>query len=423
VSKDIFQQLNTLKNDPRAGAVSEVERLNARTKLMQAISIRDLELEFATTENEGFFRWSVVDYLSAPLSVAILIFVIGVSGWFTTVSAAGSLPGDQLYSVKIATEKAMLTLASQEHKAILHTEFAERRLEESEAVLEADGPDAKNIYRETLNAFKIEIALASEGVQTLYKENSEDIDVQSVAEHVDKKIAELNTSLRETVTDIAVVTNEVKEAQIVAEEISNEVETAIVEETVKVIDDSTNQIDVSERVRDTVNEINQRKAYLIGRLSVIDSAIQNNEDLDIEATLSESDIEFSTEKLSNAMDSMARGGYENGFETLHEIEMQLSDLESRIVDMEVEISTAFMETVEENNSDTEEVAGGDSTQTDLDVGEDSISARNDDPVGADSISARNEDGWLPDEFASNDDEIMSIENVNDNDSIEVMNNE
>jgi hypothetical protein len=68
-------------------------------------------------------RWAVV--------TACLALVLVLAGTGTVAAASGSVPGDKLYSVKMATEQVQWKLTfSQKAKAKLQARFAERRVQE-----------------------------------------------------------------------------------------------------------------------------------------------------------------------------------------------------------------------------------------------------------------------------------------------------
>jgi hypothetical protein len=84
------------------------------------------------------------------LTVAVFVLVALFGGGFATASAAGNaLPGDALYPVKVNLEQARLALTiNRVRKAELHLEFAQRRMEEINALAalgryERVGPLAK----------------------------------------------------------------------------------------------------------------------------------------------------------------------------------------------------------------------------------------------------------------------------------------
>jgi hypothetical protein len=74
----------------------------------------------------------------AYVALALVIVVAMLSGGFVTALAAGSaLPGDALYPLKLEVEQARLSLtADPERQAELYLQFAEKRLDEMNALAE-----------------------------------------------------------------------------------------------------------------------------------------------------------------------------------------------------------------------------------------------------------------------------------------------
>ncbi len=74
-----------------------------------------------------------------PVTLVLLVALLMSGVWVSSATAA-SLPGDVLYPLKRMTERVQLGLALSETGRIwLHIRFAERRLEEVQAVLEQRG--------------------------------------------------------------------------------------------------------------------------------------------------------------------------------------------------------------------------------------------------------------------------------------------
>lgn len=81
----------------------------------------------------------------APV-VSLALFIVLALGGLTAWAATKSLPGSQLYKVKIAMEKAHLLVVSEEGRNKLQSEMASRRLEELKIVL--DSPNSAKGKRE-----------------------------------------------------------------------------------------------------------------------------------------------------------------------------------------------------------------------------------------------------------------------------------
>ncbi len=102
----------------------------------------------------GFFslhRWAV-GAMSAVL-------VVLLAGGGTVAAASNSLPDSPLYSVKLATESVRVAFAfSDEHKAELYAEFANKRVDEIVTMAEAGNIEALNRATDNLNGHLIAMA-------------------------------------------------------------------------------------------------------------------------------------------------------------------------------------------------------------------------------------------------------------------------
>jgi len=71
--------------------------------------------------------------------VGFLIIAVTVSGWISGVNASyNSLPGETLYTVKLATERFQIALGDNETQVKLNLEFASRRVEEATQVVKTN---------------------------------------------------------------------------------------------------------------------------------------------------------------------------------------------------------------------------------------------------------------------------------------------
>lgn len=357
MSKELLQQLKALKNDSRAGSASSIERLNARSKILQAIGHESLETKKETREwQPAYIRFTVMEVTSAPVPVAVAVLFLLLSGWLTSVNAATSLPGDKLYSVKRATEKAQLTLTTREHKAILHTEFAERRLGEAVALQASERPDKEKHYSETMLAFKTEVARAGEGVRVLTQEK--DPDALEVATKVDQKIGTLNDSLRGHIGKSESGNSQIVEAQESTREVSHQVEDAIVIKKQEVGEELV-KLDVEARIRKSVNAVTIRQTHLLARLSVLERAVSIQQvPVTIDVSLRHR-LESVADTAPKAMSLLVAGGYSDALNLMREIDKQLLALELEIAELEVVISTAVrtqMEQTQNSAVDTQDSA-------------------------------------------------------------------
>jgi len=84
------------------------------------------EMEPAPARSRGFF-----EVLKPAWATLILVIIVLAAGSGTVFASNSSLPGEPLYSVKMATESVRLTFAfSEEAKADLYVKMADRRVDE-----------------------------------------------------------------------------------------------------------------------------------------------------------------------------------------------------------------------------------------------------------------------------------------------------
>ena len=136
--------------------------------------------------------------LIASRSVTMALLVIALvlsSGGYLVAAADHSLPGDQLYNIKIAVEDARLAMArSPKEKVKLQVAFADRRLEELNLLSRTVGADQR--MAGLVTRFESSVTSASWTVSELSAHSSND--GLEVAKIVDDKIAEYQHSLQQT---------------------------------------------------------------------------------------------------------------------------------------------------------------------------------------------------------------------------------
>jgi hypothetical protein len=191
---NLAQQLKNLKAKPEAGALPK-GRGNLMCASLMAKIDGDLKSNPASyyLPKLWFLRGFGLRNCFQYAVVTCLVFVVGIGGCLTAVSASfNSLPGDTLYTIKLATEKVQLALAQDDAMKInLHTEFAARRIDEMKTIVQSPFKDKDKESR-------IELALAN--VKTEINSVNDSITSNGVSEDVatgtikfiDQKINELN---------------------------------------------------------------------------------------------------------------------------------------------------------------------------------------------------------------------------------------
>lgn len=155
-----------------------------------------------------FLPKQMVGYVLRPALGVAAIFGLVFGGWITTVSASfNSLPGDVLYSVKLATENVQTSLASKPEEIKLRMEFAGRRAEEVKKIINSDVSKVKKEQKveEAVKHLKNDLETVKTNLDNIKNEpanNSSQV-VVDVAKVVDQKSTEIQKSLEQTNTDVA----------------------------------------------------------------------------------------------------------------------------------------------------------------------------------------------------------------------------
>ena len=139
--------LRTVMLGKEAAAVEPRPEFRERARYQFQAAVRDMEAEQETHKSHGIFGWQPRWVTAA---VGVLAIILACSG---TVAAAGnSLPGDALYSVKLATESVRLALTpSAMGKAELYVELADVRVEEITRLAERGDAEQVGLTAERLN--------------------------------------------------------------------------------------------------------------------------------------------------------------------------------------------------------------------------------------------------------------------------------
>ncbi len=339
---NIFKQLDDLKSDASLGALSRTQKMSARASLMEAIGHNESTAQVEALPG-GYVRWSFTNAVMRPMTAALVLVCFLIGGVSTVQVASASLPGETLYGLKLVTEQAQLRLSSLESKAVLHTEFAQRRLEEAVELSQSSDPAANEYAESAMTAFKIELELADDHLRQLQETGSEE--TVKIAQAIDSKIDELSSVIEESSSDGA---EDVAEAEEAARAVSDTV-TDVIVETHESSENLVSAHELSEMFKDDFREIQNRQTYDLGRVVVIGQALALNPELrEIEALASvdtgalEFEITDATDSVSEAMNLMAAGGFRTAFDILQEVNSALLLIEERLVNIEIEITNGLM---------------------------------------------------------------------------------
>lgn len=218
---EIKNKIQTLKNLRSAVAPSPEWLKSNREILLMQISNT---LESTTKREEKFVWWKfnsvwsflniflpkqMVGYVLRPVMAVSAIFGLVFGGWTATVSASSnSLPGDILYSVKLATENVQTSLASKPAEIKLRMEFAGRRAEEVKKIVKSNLPKKEKKVEEAVKHLKNDLEVVKVNLDTIKKDQANAASTQvvvEVAKVVDQKSTEIQKSLEQTNSDAAIV--------------------------------------------------------------------------------------------------------------------------------------------------------------------------------------------------------------------------
>lgn len=155
-----------------------------------------------------FLPSRAVYYVVRPVVVILLIVGVMMGGWVTTVSASyDSLPGDILYSVKLATESVQTTLAPKPQETKLRMEFASRRADEVKKIIKSNVPKKETKVAEAVKHLKSDLEQVKGNLDEMKKNapvtsNLPTPQVVEVAKAVDQKVTEIQKSLEQTTTQL-----------------------------------------------------------------------------------------------------------------------------------------------------------------------------------------------------------------------------
>ncbi len=162
------------------------------------------KLEFAWVWNfmDVFLPRALVHYAVKPAMVFVLASGMVFGGWITSVSASyNSLPGEALYSVKLATENMQTSLASKPKEVKLRTEFAARRVEEVKKIVKDNLPKKAQRVKEAVNHLKSNLETVKVGLEEMKKpadDKTSAAQAVEVARAVNEKTTEIQKSLEQT---------------------------------------------------------------------------------------------------------------------------------------------------------------------------------------------------------------------------------
>lgn len=339
MKRDIAAQLKQLKSHADTGWVNDFVQDDSRDKLMKAIGHNE---DRVVLDAQGaFIRWNLMQTAVRPVGVGMLMLMFIFGGWFTSAkAAANSLPGDVLYGIKIATEQVQLFITSDDRKAVLHTQFAQRRLSEVQALQTSDKDNAGQYLVETVHALEAEMIKAGDALAQMKMGGNEA--TLTVASILDEKIGSISDEL-----NLVSGQDEVVDA---AQDAASQVTDSAVDTIVDSHEEEETQQSAQALDRSFKNEytsLRSRQEFDLGRVATIRLVISENT---LTGIITEDEllhIEFivndATDEVGHAMGFAVAGGYRAAFDILREADIALLEIEAELVEIESAIMTAMSE--------------------------------------------------------------------------------
>ncbi len=134
----------------QAAAIRPRPEFRERARYQFQAALRDMEPK----EHRGFFSWQ-----PRWVTAVVAIFAVLIIGGGTVAAAGNSLPGEPLYSVKLATEAVRLAFTPSDlGKAELYARFADKRVDEIIAMADKGKTEQVEMATERMNSQLVAMA-------------------------------------------------------------------------------------------------------------------------------------------------------------------------------------------------------------------------------------------------------------------------
>lgn len=170
----------------------------------------------------GVFTFDAASLMARPVLAGVLAVAAMMGSGVGVVSASlGSIPGDPLYQVKLASERARIAVApSATDKAALRIEYVGRRVTEVTRIAERPESDNGSRMNTAVQHIKQDLGSVQQSLSDLSK-TAKPAAVAEIANLVDEKSGEYAAALESANTQLAVSEQvAVKEAKALVDDIS-----------------------------------------------------------------------------------------------------------------------------------------------------------------------------------------------------------
>jgi hypothetical protein len=338
--QDLEKKLKQLSNHPEWRLRNEVQEKTRQNLLMMEAPVtrtssRVVDL-FARIPRE------LTDIVARPMAMASLVVVMVLGGWITSVNASlDTVPGDAFYPVKLATERAQLSLAGNSARNRLHAEFASRRLNEVSTLIKLNDGKKDEHVQTALNGFAKQI----EAVEGDLRKSTNDQEKVELARIIDDSQGNLEDLLLtpETVADSVSV-----EAIAVSQKTTDAARAGAFHVLEESYGSAVPTNELSRQFTSDIRGIHAESAVLLQRLGVIESAIDVQERDDIVFDGSILRFKLETIDLGGAENFAASGGYTRAFEITESIRRSIREIELTMARIEIALTRPVVEEVIED---------------------------------------------------------------------------
>ncbi|MEK7094637.1 MAG: DUF5667 domain-containing protein [Patescibacteria group bacterium] len=341
--------MSALRSDVELGALTDKEAEEMRRRLFS-------RLEAETPRKVSGFTAvfaapkAITDMFARPLAVASLVVVLVLGGWITSVNASlQTVPGDMLYSVKLVSEKAQLSLATDGARRKLRAEFASRRLNEVAALVRRnDIQDKDEKVKTAVAGFNKQIAGIKDGIL----EETDEAQVMETTRVVEQKKQELDIVLEQSEVAKDTESSEtIQEAVNATSAAKNEAVDALVIKA----KDSGSELSAQELSRQFANDLRSimaRSSVLLVRIDRLERALafSNRPDILFNAPRERFEVKSQNEALNDAMDLAAQGGYRSAFDSIRAVDAVLKSVNEKVIVAEIAFTEETNQGIKESTN-------------------------------------------------------------------------
>lgn len=206
LDRQIITALKGLKNESAFGADLDVSAIHEKALLRNGFELPEKTSPYVWRDYVEYYLHDLTQNLLRPLSAAMAVFVFAIMGWVSVANASvDAIPGEKLYPVKLAMEKAQIVLSvGDDQRANLRVEFASRRLEEMVQLAVLLDHTAPETVQLAVNRFKSEVVNIQEELHVEDRSASQKEFVKVVGRKVEaysSAVASTSSGLSDDVRD------------------------------------------------------------------------------------------------------------------------------------------------------------------------------------------------------------------------------